>query len=215
MADDDFARELAEAVKACNKVLAKLATISEGATVGVIRPPVKGSSKGSRAPSSGEMRSMEQCAPSINFSPYAHFHWRTERAARREDLDALRVIAEEAEIEYAEYVGTWRRPQFANEELAIDCLLREYVGWPAERAAVRLRPGAAVRHQQATAKWVRRQRKRNKRDPETGEQLEADPLVERILALHRQGVSQKTIAAEVERTQGRVSQIIKEATCPT
>lgn len=138
-------------------------------------------------------------APSKLFSLWAHYSYRIDQARQRGDAFALLRLAACATRDYE--IATRQRPAYhENHEAAVTELLRDCAGVSAIEAAWYL--GAPMA-------WVKQQRVRHRRDPETGEPIAGrDTRIERIFALRAEGMKQAEIAEAVGLTQPRVSEIL-------
>ena len=137
-------------------------------------------------------------APSKQFSLWAHYSWRMERAVAQQDAAALMRLAVCATRDYEVYTG--KRPAFhENHEAAVTELLRDHTGVAAAEASWWLG---------APEKWVRRQRVLNGRDDEFGEPVKRDALTERILRMKADGATTRAIAAQCNVSTGHVSNVV-------
>lgn len=150
-----------------------------------------------------------EAVPSKQFSLWAHYSYRIDRARAQVDpsdpestsraASTLLRLAACATRDYEVYIG--RRPAYhENHEAAVTELLRDCVGVPAVEASWYL--GAPL-------KWIKQQRVLHRRDPETGDVLfRRDDRTQRIFALNEEGMKHGEIAEAVGLTRQRVQQIL-------
>ncbi len=162
--------------------------------------PVKGErSFASVIPAGVRVDGGHEAVPSKQFSLWAHYSYRIDRARAAGDASALLRLAACATRDYEVHMG--QRPAFhENHEAAVTELLRDCVGVSAVEASWYL--GAPL-------KWVKAQRVLHRRDPETGEAIEyRNERHERIFELHAEGLNHGEIGKAVGYTRQRIQQIL-------
>lgn len=211
------------ATVACNRILGKLAILSEVSAVAVHiprytrkaeprlsrnttvhMPPASESRPGeSQVPTGVDMnrtvRKTEDRAPSKRQSLYYHYRWRMERAAQARDAHALLTLAAMAQRDYLGHMGAWRREGYEYHKDAVKALLADWVGCPSAEVAIWL----AV-----PEKWVRKERLINGRDPQTGEDRIPDERTDKIVAMMKEGLTQQGIADRLRLHKTTVHRIL-------
>lgn len=136
-------------------------------------------------------------APDKDWSLYAHYEWRMQRAKAKGDVALLHRLVAMATRDHEVYMGT-RKPFYENPEAAVTELLA-YAGTPAQEVAEIL---------DAPIGWVLEQRRRAGLDKETGEPRAISDRDRQIIELANAGTAQIDIAKQFGISKQRVSQII-------
>lgn len=199
--------ELRAAALACRAILVKLQQINDAPTSRLRPGPTPPKYAESRIPEGVRVAAplTGDHAPSKQFSLWAHYSYRMNKALERQDAFTLLKLAACATRDYE--IHQRSRPGFhQNHEAAVTELLRDCVGVTATEASWFL--GAPV-------EWVRRQRVLNGRDPEFGEPRgQLDALTARVLELAEEGKSLRFIAAEVHMSKSAVDRLLKRVAQP-
>jgi DNA-binding CsgD family transcriptional regulator len=141
-----------------------------------------------------------------SYSLYAHYLPLMRQAIASEDLERTELLHRQAWEDYLAHKGNAVQ-RFDTEESAVKYLLGELVGVDADRAAIRMK--ASEQTLSGAKKWVREQRRRNQRDPETGRQKAARTVQERrVYELRDSGKTQCEIAEILGISQPRVSKVL-------
>ena len=190
------------ALYACKRILTKLALIDDAPTSrlrqGPKPPPYAESHIPEGVAANRNLHAPNGHAPSKQFSLWAHYEFRIQRAAQALDAPTLLKLAACATRDYEIHMGR-RTTHHSSHDSAVTELLRDCTGMPAIEASWWL---------DAPLKWVRRHRVLNGRDAELGEPTEQNERTRRVLALERTGATVRAIAAEVGLPKSQVQRIL-------
>lgn len=190
--------EIRSALYCCRSILTRLSQISDAPTGHMTHEPHQPRTGRSQIPAGvrqGATIERLKKAPSKQFSLWAHYSHRMQKAAQSEDAGMLIKLAACATRDYEIHTGKRRPSQHSDHEAAVDELLRDYQGVSSLEAAWMLNQ---------SEKWVRRQRVLNGRDADQGLELRADETTLRVLRLSAAGASERMIAAELGLSKSAV-----------
>lgn len=197
--------EIRTALYCCKTILTKLSQISDAPTGHMTHEPHQPRTGQSQIPAGVRQgATMERLreAPSKQFSLWAHYSHRMQKAAQSEDAGLLIKLAACATRDYEIHTGKRRPSQHSDHEAAVDELLRDYQGVSSLEAAWMLNQ---------SEKWVRRQRVLNGRDADYGSARDSDVTTAKILRMAAAGGSLRTIAAETGLSKDGVRRRIEAA----
>jgi hypothetical protein len=213
---------------ACKQILTKLQTLSDQPAS---RPSAEGQLAHGNAPTGLRTRDRHALAVKSNRASTSKlpgrvadrlndaeeldrslFHYylpRMQAALKSADITQTYKLIQEAHEDHLEHIGHPSEVHFATANEAVEYLLTNHEGVPAERAAIKMH--MRTESLKSAVEWVRKSRRQNGRNPETGALERVDGRTQRIYALADQGASTRAIAAEVQLSHTYVGRILRGA----